>query len=49
MTIWDERKLAKSMRIAAKELRLLKEDAQRLSEKLSAVEDAPETVESLLK
>jgi hypothetical protein len=38
MATWDERKLAKSLRIVVKELRLFKEDALRLGEKLSAVE-----------
>jgi len=47
MTVWDERRLAKSLRIAAKELRLFQEDAQRFSEKLSAVEGDGERADAL--
>ncbi len=38
LNIWDERKLAKSLRIAVKELGYFKEDAQRFSNDLCAVE-----------
>ena len=46
MATWDERKLAKSLRIAVKELRLFKEDARRQGEKLSAAEGDGERAEA---
>jgi hypothetical protein len=38
LNVWDERKLGKSLRIAVKELGLLKEDAQHLGTELADVE-----------
>jgi len=38
VNIWDERKLANSLRIAAKELTLLKDDARRVGDTLSEIE-----------
>ena len=46
MGIWDERKLANSLRIAAKELTLLKDDAQRIGQELSDVEGDGDRTES---
>ena len=38
MSIWDERKLSKSLQMAVKELGLFREEAARMSDTLCAVE-----------